>query len=63
MLRLYEFFQDNSYYYLVTEYCKGGDLFRKLDEAIYLQEGLVARIMKQIFSAVEYCHRLKIAHR
>lgn len=63
MLRLYEFYQDSASYYLVTEYCSGGDLMKKLEEDIYYPETQVGPIMEQVFSAVEYCHRCKVVHR
>lgn len=30
IVKLYEFYQDEKYYYLITEYCKGGELFNKI---------------------------------
>ncbi len=63
MLRLYEFYQDETYYYLITEFCGGGDLMKKLEDDIYYPEVQVARVMKQVFAAVEYCHKHKIVHR
>jgi calcium-dependent protein kinase len=27
ILKIYEFFQNNDYYFIVTEYCLGGELF------------------------------------
>ena len=63
MVRFYEFFQDEKKYYLVTEYCKGGDLLTKMTTQKFFTDKIVSRIMNQILSAVEYCHRNKIAHR
>ena len=63
VVRFFEFFQDNAYYYLVTEYCQGGDLLTKVSQQRQFNENIAAMIMKQIFSAVEYCHANKIVHR
>ena len=63
MLRFFEFYQDDKYYYLVTEYCAGGDLLSKTQELASLTEHAAAKIMKQILSAVDYCHKKRIIHR
>lgn len=62
-MRLYEFYTDEWYYYIVTEYCEGGDLLTMLTEKREISEREAARIMRQILAAVEYCHRKKIVHR
>lgn len=48
---------------MVTEYCEGGDLLRKITSLKYFSERKVAIIMKQIMAAVEYCHKRKVVHR
>ena len=32
IIKLYEFFQDEKRYFLVTEYCSGGELFDKISD-------------------------------
>eukprot|EP01022_Parablepharisma_sp_SALTPOND_P021490 TRINITY_DN425_c0_g1_i1.p4 TRINITY_DN425_c0_g1~~TRINITY_DN425_c0_g1_i1.p4 ORF type:complete len:288 (+),score=28.19 TRINITY_DN425_c0_g1_i1:3717-4580(+) len=63
VLRFYEFYQDVQNYYLITEYCKGGDLLNKLSMLFHFPEIQAAKIMRQILAAVEYCHRLNVVHR
>lgn len=63
MMRFYEFYSDEMYYYLVTEYCEGGDLLKKMASQRYFSEKNAANIMRQILAAVEYCHKNKIVHR
>ncbi len=63
MVRFFEFFQDDTYYYLVTEYCQGGDLLTKISKLRSFNEKIAAMIMKQILSAVEYCHNINVVHR
>lgn len=43
--------------------CTGGELFDKLIEIKHFSEADAARIMKQILSALAYCHSNKIVHR
>ena len=63
ILKLYEFFQDEKRYFLVTEICKGGELFDKISDESYFNEHDAANIMKQVFSAINYCHSRNIVHR
>lgn len=63
ILKLYEFFQDQKRNFLVTELCNGGELFDKITEEQYFQEVDAAKIIKQILSAVNYCHQRNIVHR
>ena len=58
-----EFYEDVKYFYIVTELCSGGELFDRILESGRLSEGDAANIMKQVFSAVFYCHNNNIVHR
>jgi len=62
IIKIFEFYIDENNYYLVTEYCKGGELFALLRKT-KLTEIQVAYIMFQLFSAINYCHKMKIIHR
>jgi calcium-dependent protein kinase len=48
VLRLYEYFEDSKYVYLVTEICKGGELFDKIIQNNYFKENVAAKIFRQI---------------
>ncbi len=63
VVRFFEFFQDSTACYLVTEYCRGGDLLTKIATQRAFSEKMATLIMKQILSAVEYCHSNNIVHR
>jgi calcium-dependent protein kinase len=63
ILKLFEFYQDSQYYYLVTEYCAGRELFEKIVSLKHFSEMRAARIMYQVLSAIVYCHNHKICHR
>ena len=62
-MKILEFYEDDSYFYLVSELYTGGELFKRLVQETRLNENEAAEIMKQIFSAVSYCHNKKIVHR
>jgi calcium-dependent protein kinase len=63
ILKLYEVFEDEKRYYLVTELCKGGELFDEIVTKVQFSEKEAATIIQQILQAVAYCHNLGIVHR
>ncbi|CAK83286.1 unnamed protein product (macronuclear) [Paramecium tetraurelia] len=63
IVKLYELFQDKSSYYLITEYLEGGELLQRISEYKTFTEKIAAEFLKQILSAVMYCHERKIVHR
>ncbi|EGR29125.1 hypothetical protein IMG5_162280 [Ichthyophthirius multifiliis] len=63
ILKLIELFQDSKNYYLITEYCSGGELFDKIKSMKNFTEKMAADYFKQILSAVVYCHENQIVHR
>ena len=63
ILRVYDLYEDNNNFYIVTELCTGGELFDKIIQNGYLDERTAANVMKDILSAVGYCHKYKVIHR
>ncbi|KAK6590550.1 calmodulin-domain kinase 2 [Cryptosporidium xiaoi] len=63
IIRLYETFEDSTDIYLVMELCTGGELFERVVRQRVFRESDAARIMKDVFNAIAYCHRLNVAHR
>lgn len=61
--KLYELFQDDANYYLISEYCSGGELFDKILSLTSFSEKLAAEYIKQVLSAIYYCHERHIVHR
>lgn len=47
----------------MTDLCEGKELFDRVSEKGQIGEAEASRIMKQILSAVSYCHSHKIVHR
>jgi len=63
VLKLYEVFEDEEHFYLITELVSGKELFDKIVERGQYSEKDAANIVRQIVSAVEYLHSIGIAHR
>jgi len=63
IVKMYEFFEDEKRYYLVTEICKGGELFDEVLAKGSFTERDAAVLVKQVLSCVNYCHKNNIVHR
>ena len=63
VVKIFEFYNSNDAYYLITEYCEGGELFKLISDKRKLTEIQCAYIMYQVLSAIKYCHKMKIMHR
>ena len=56
VLKLYEYFEDKKNIYLVTEICRGGELFDRIIENEFFSEKVAAKMFKQILQSLNYCH-------
>ena len=63
IIKVYEFFKTEKYIYIINELCTGGELFDKILDVKYFSESVAKNIMKQLFSAMSYCHEKGIIHR
>lgn len=63
ILKIYEYFVNEKYYYFIMDYVKGGELYQMIYEMNYYDESTAAKIMKQIFSSVCYLHQMGFIHR
>lgn len=65
IVRMYSYFHDARRVYLVLEYCSEGTLFDKLRTAPNkrFDEFSASSTMRQLCSALSYCHRFQIVHR
>ena len=63
VLKIFEFYSNNQSYSIVTELCPGGELFQQIIDKGPFTEKYSAYVMYQIFSAVNYCHKMHIVHR
>jgi len=63
IVKIFEFYNSTENYYIVTEFCKDGELFDYLAKNGAFKEDQVAYIAYQILSAVYFCHSSNILHR
>ena len=64
IVKLFETFEHDSVLYMIMELCTGGELYGRLAASgKRFPETTVSRIVKQMLSAVVYCHSKNIAHR
>ena len=61
IVKIYEFFDTAIYYYIITEYCKKGELFSYITN-VY-SESQLSVLFYQVFSGLCYLHEKKILHR
>jgi len=45
-LKLYEYFEDEKNFYIITEMCGGGELFDKIVEKEFFEEPEAAHVIK-----------------
>lgn len=63
IMQIFEFYEDKKNFYIITEFCEGGELFDKVVEKGSFKEDEAAQVMKQLCSAINYIHSNKIVHR
>ena len=63
IIKLFDCYQDKSYYYMVEEYCSGGDLFDYIQKEKFFTERKAGTIFNQLLSAVNHLHKKRIVHR
>jgi calcium-dependent protein kinase len=63
IIKIYEYFSDEKFIFIVTELMQGGELFDRIMDVHHFSERKAAEIFLQILSAVNYLHNHKIVHR
>lgn len=63
LVALYDFFWDEANFYMIIDFCPGGELFDYIVNHDKLDEPTAALIFQQIASALQYCQSLGVAHR
>ena len=63
ILKVYEYFEEELCFHLVTELCEGGDMLEYITDQDFISEKLISQIMNQLLRALNYCHSRNIVHR
>ena len=63
ILKITDFYPLKTEYNIITEYCQEGELFDEIKAHAPFNEILTAWYMRQILSAVSYCHSMNVIHR
>lgn len=63
IVRASEFFEDENRYYIVMEYCEGGELFNEIVQHKQFTEYQTAQIVKQVLGCIIYLHGIGVVHR
>jgi serine/threonine protein kinase len=63
IVRLFDVFKEKRFTYLVMEEMAGGELLQRIAEKEVYTEREARSVCRILFSAVDYCHKMKIAHR
>ena len=61
IVKIYEFYNTHNFYYIIMEYCNGGELLKIINNQY--SETEIAIIFKQILSCLVYLHSCNIIHR
>ena len=63
IMQLYEVYNDKTNFYIVSEFCPGGELFDAISKKGNFNENEASKIMKQVLSAITHSHQNNIVHR
>jgi serine/threonine protein kinase len=63
IVKLIDFFQDETNFYVVMEYVGGGELFERLVEKAVYTEDAARDLALTMFQAIKYMHDNDLVHR
>ena len=63
IIRIFGVYKNKNIIYIITEICKGGELFDRIKSMKKFGENQAAKYMLDIVSAVMHCHEQDIVHR
>ncbi|TFK91177.1 kinase-like protein [Polyporus arcularius HHB13444] len=64
IVTIHDAFDDDDFFYIILDYCPGGDLFYHIAEDVYMDnDELLRGAFASLIEAVQHCHEHKVAHR
>lgn len=57
IVQIFEFIEEEEFFYIVMELCQGQNLFKKVSSMTNFSEKLAAQYISQILSATVHCHQ------
>ncbi|CAN0468583.1 unnamed protein product [Discosporangium mesarthrocarpum] len=63
IVKLFDFYEEKHFYYLVMEILNGGELFDRIVLRQYYNEKEARDTLVVLLHAIQYCHERDIAHR
>jgi calcium-dependent protein kinase len=63
IIKMFEFFEDEKRYFIVTDIINGGKLIDIIHEKGKMMENDVLIIIKNALACMNYCHREGVVHR
>ena len=63
IVNIFEIFEDKKKYYIMSEFCDGGELFSAISEKGFFTELEANKLIKQILQTINYLHQNNIVHR
>uniref|UniRef100_A0A7S4DC48 non-specific serine/threonine protein kinase n=1 Tax=Heterosigma akashiwo TaxID=2829 RepID=A0A7S4DC48_HETAK len=63
IIKVFDFFEEKDFYYLVTELMQGGELFDRIVKKTFYNEKEARDLVKILLSIVKHCHENDIVHR
>ena len=63
IVKLFDIIYQKTFFFLILEYCRNGELFKYIITRGYLSEKEVLQLFTQILKAISYIHSKNIVHR
>lgn len=63
ILRLYNWFHDDTRVYLILEYAANGETYERLRQGNHFSENITAKYIGSLASALHHCHKNGVIHR
>ncbi|KAF4315845.1 hypothetical protein G195_010655 [Phytophthora kernoviae 00238/432] len=63
IVKLFDVFQEERYFFLVTEYMPGGELFERIVKKNFYSEREARDLVKVLLETIAFCHDADVVHR